>query len=79
LLEKPRCYTKQEAFIIFLLKLAQLCAFLQDIAFATKNPKVCNIELSSIQELIWCLLHHWVTIEAVAIVASCVNCFGQKE
>ena len=68
--------TKQEAFITLLLKLAQSCDFLQYITFVTKNSKVCNIRLSSIQELIWCLLHHWMTIESVAIVASRVDCFG---
>jgi hypothetical protein len=69
---------KQETFITFLLKLAQSYVFLQYIAFATKDPKVCNIGLSSIQELIWCLLHHRVTIESIAIVASRVDCFSPK-
>jgi len=70
--------TKQETFITFLFELAQSSAFLQYIAFASKNLKVCNIGLSSIQELIWCLLHHWMTIELVAIVASRVDCFNPK-
>jgi hypothetical protein len=70
--------TKQETFITFLLKLAQSSAFLQYIAFAAKNLKVCNIRLSSIQDLIWGLLQQFMAIEAVAIVASCVDCFGPK-
>jgi hypothetical protein len=69
---------KQEIFITFLLKLAQSSVFLQDIASATKNLKICNIGLSSIQELIRCLLHHGMTIEAAAIIASRVDCFGPK-
>jgi hypothetical protein len=41
--------TKYETFITFLFKLAQSSAFLENIAFATKHSKVCNVELSSIQ------------------------------
>ena len=67
-----------ESFITFLVKLAQSSAFLQDIAFATKNPKICNVGLSTIQELMWCLLFQWVTIEAVATIASRVDSFGPK-
>jgi hypothetical protein len=70
--------TKQETLITFLLKLAQSSAFLQDIAFATKHPKVCNIGLSNIQYLIWGLLQQLMTIEAVAIVASHVDSFRPK-
>jgi hypothetical protein len=70
--------TKQEIFITFLLKLAQPSAFLQDIAFATKHPKVCDIGLSTIQDLIWGLLQQLMAIEVVAIVASRVDCFGPK-
>jgi hypothetical protein len=69
---------KQETFITLLLKLAQSNVFLQYIAFATKNPKICNIWLSTIQDLIWGLLQYWMTIEAVAVIASRVDCFGPK-
>jgi hypothetical protein len=54
--------SKQESFITLLLKLAESSAFLQDIAFATKDPKIYNVGLSTIQELTKCLLFQWVTI-----------------
>jgi hypothetical protein len=47
--------TKQETFITLLFKLAQSSALLQNVAFATKNLKICNVGFPSIQELIWCL------------------------
>jgi hypothetical protein len=64
--------------ITLLIKLAQSSAFLQDVAFATKDPKIYNVGLSTIQELIWCLLFQWVTLQSVDVVASGVDCFVPK-
>ena len=65
----PGGISPTESFIIFLVKLAQSSAFLQDIAFATKDPKICNVGLS---------LFQWMTIKTVAIKASRVDSFGLR-
>jgi hypothetical protein len=51
-------------------------SFLVDVAFATKHPKIGDVRLLPIEQLIGCLTMELMKVQSVGCITCGVDCFG---